>query len=358
MQNAISPSAWRRLFFIVAGLAVFVALYVFVSHIPRTVSIFLIAAFIAFGVQPVVRALTQRKVPKALAITIVFVVLSIVIIVGLLVIVPLTIAQLQLLATNAPSYVAAVESWAHEAQDWLQTRVPGLHVPNSAFDIGQLGGQSLSSLVTTSLTSLGAILIGTATAFFVAFSSIVLSFFFLLNDAQIVNAFTSLFPAKRRLTARKLALEITETFGSFISGQVLVSAITGVAVTVLTALIGFKFSLILGIVTAVAYAVPVIGMLIAQAIAIVLCAPQGGWMILWVQIIMFVMARVSDNVLVPKIMGESVGVSPIGVMFAVFAGGELFGIPGLLLGIPAAALIKILWRYFVTPWLSARLDRA
>jgi predicted PurR-regulated permease PerM len=136
-----------------------------------------------------------------------------------------------------------------------------------------------------------------------------------------------------------------------------VSAITGIAVAVLSALIGFKFSLILGIITAVAYAVPVIGMLIAQAIAVVLCAPQGGWMILWVQVIMFLIARVSDNVLVPKIMGQSVGVSPIGVMFAVFAGGELFGIPGLLLGIPAAALVKILWRYFVAPWLTTRLDR-
>ena len=48
---------------------------------------------------------------------------------------------------------------------------------------------------------------------------------------------------------------------------------------------------------------------------------------------------------------------PIAVMFAVFAGGELFGIPGLLLGIPAAALIKILWRYFIDPWLSAQLER-
>jgi predicted PurR-regulated permease PerM len=151
---------------------------------------------------------------------------------------------------------------------------------------------------------------------------------------------------------------VTETFGSFIMGQVLVSAITGIAVAVLSAFLGFKFSLILGIITAVAYAVPVIGMLIAQAIAIVLCAPQGGWMILWIQVIMFVMARISDNVLVPKIMGQSVGVSPIGVMFAVFAGGELFGIPGLLLGIPAAALVKILWRYFVAPALQARLDRS
>jgi predicted PurR-regulated permease PerM len=346
------------MFFTIVGLVIAIALYVFIVHIPRTVSIFLIAAFIAFGVQPVTRSLVKRGVPKALAITIVFLVLTIIIVVGLLVVVPLTLEQLQALAANTPSYVDAIESWAHWVQDWLQLHVPGLHVPENAFDIGQLGGQSVTSVMTTSLTSLGTILIGAATAFFVAFSAIVLSFFFLLNDAQIVNAFISLFPAGRRITARKLAVEITETFGSFISGQVLVSAITGVVVTIATAAIGFKFSLILGIVTAVAYAVPVIGMLIAQAIAIVLCAPQGGWMILWVQVIMFAMARISDNVLVPKIMGQSIGVSPIGVMFAVFAGGELFGIPGLLLGIPAAALIKILWRYFVTPWLTARLDRA
>jgi predicted PurR-regulated permease PerM len=95
-------------------------------------------------------------------------------------------------------------------------------------------------------------------------------------------------------------------------------------------------------------------MLIAQVIAFPMAAPQGLWMIIWVQVIIFGMARISDNVLVPKIMGQSVGVSPIGSMFAVFAGGELFGVPGLILGIPIAALIKILWRYFVTPWIAAR----
>jgi predicted PurR-regulated permease PerM len=98
-------------------------------------------------------------------------------------------------------------------------------------------------------------------------------------------------------------------------------------------------------------------MLIAEIIAVPMCLPQGLWMVLWVQVIMFGMARISDNVLVPKIMGQSVGVSPIGAMFAVFAGGELFGIPGLILGIPVAALIKILWRYFMAPWLHAQLDR-
>jgi predicted PurR-regulated permease PerM len=357
VQGAVSSATWRRLFFGAIAIVTAVVLYLFVIRIPRTLTIFLIAAFIAFGVQPVINVLERRGVPKFYAIVIVFLVLTLVIAIGLLVLVPLTLAQLQALVAATPDYVATLQLWLHDSQAWLQSRIPGFHVQSGAFDLGAFGSARLSSLATGTLTSLGAIVVGAATAFFVAFSSIVLSFFFLLNDRQIVEGFASLFPLRRRETARKLAREITETFARFIAGQVLVSAITGIVIAGATAAIGFKLSLVLGIITAVGYAIPVIGMLIAQAIALVLCAPQGGWMILWVQVIMFVMARISDNVLVPKVMGQSVGVSPIGVMFAVFAGGELFGIPGLLLGIPAAALIKILWRYFVSPWLHARLDQ-
>jgi predicted PurR-regulated permease PerM len=73
-------------------------------------------------------------------------------------------------------------------------------------------------------------------------------------------------------------------------------------------------------------------------------------MVIWVTVAIFVVARVADNVLTPKIMEKSVGVSPITVMFAVFAGGELFGFPGLIFGIPAAALLKVLFGYFVQPY--------
>lgn len=356
MQNAVSPRGWRRILFAIAALVAAIAAWLFAEHIVRTLSIFLIAAFIAFGLQPVVHLLEKRRVPKSAAISIVFGLLVIVIVLGLVVIVPLTMAQIQALSANVPAFVSTLQSWMSASETWLQNRLPGMQVPSKVFDVGTIGTSSLTSLATGTLTSLGTIVFGAATAFFVAFSAIVLSIFFLLNDVQISEGFASMFPESQRDTARQVASEITETFGKFIGGQVVVSAITGLVVAIISALIGFKFSLILGIITAIAYAIPVVGMLIAQAIAIVLCAPQGGWMVLWVQVIMFGMARISDNVLVPKIMGESVGVSPIGVMFAVFAGGELFGVPGLLLGIPAAALIKILWRYFVAPWLHAQLD--
>lgn len=280
MQNAVSANGWRRIFIGVALLILATAAWIFAEHIPRTLAIFLIAAFIAFGVQPVCRQLVARRVPKPLAIAIVFAVLLAIIVVGLLVIVPLTTEQLQTLVANVPAYVATVQSWMSGSETWMQERIPGLKIPTGSFDIGAIGTTRLTSLATGTLTSLGTIVFGAATAFFVAFSAIVLSFFFLLNDSQMSEAFASMFPAKRRDTMRQLVAEITETFGSYISGQIVVSAITAIVVAVASALIGFKFSLILGILTFVGYSVPVIGMLIIQAIAVILCAPQGGWMIL------------------------------------------------------------------------------
>jgi predicted PurR-regulated permease PerM len=357
MQKTVKTAVnWRRVVFITGVVIVVLVALWFAARIPRTMTIFAIAAFVAFGLQPLVVRLQSRRIPRGFAIAIVFTSLLLLIAVGVFLVVPSAIAQTQSLAVNAPSYVSGVQGWLAGAENWSRLHFPSANIPANGFDISTLGGAQLQGLASTTLASVGGLLLGTATAFFVGFSALVLSLFFLSNDHQIGEGFAALFPESKRATARKLAGEITHLFGGYISGQVIVSAITGIVVAVASALLGFKFPLILGIVTAIAYAIPIFGMLIAQLIALVLCAPQGPWVIVWVQVVMFLMARISDNVLVPKIMGDSVGVSPIGVMFAVLAGGELFGLPGLLLGIPAAALIKILWRYFVAPYIHAQLD--
>ena len=353
MQGALADPAARRIFWGIVGLIGLIALWWIGKLIPHTIAIFAIAVFIAFGVRPIVGVLERRKIPKWLAITLVYLILILIAVLSILIIVPLAVEQTQVLVANMPSYAATVHGWVLWAEDTLQDRFPMLHLTPGNLDIGQIGADRLSALASGTIASLGVIVINTATWLFIGFAAIVVSFYFLLNDASIAHAVTMIFPARRRATARKIVAEVTEVFGKYIFGQIVVSAITGLVIALLCAAIGFKFALILGIISAIAYAVPVIGMIVAQVIALVLCAPQGGWMILWVQVIVFTMARISDNVLVPKIMGRSVGVSPIGVMFAVFAGGELFGVPGLILGIPFAAFIKILWKYLVGPWFEA-----
>lgn len=335
---------WRRIGKGVLVVVLLVLAGLFIARIPRTFAIILTAALIAFGAEPIVTRLT-RRIPKVAAISVVFAGLTLLIVVGLIVVVPVTIEQTKALGAGMPGYVTAFQHWITGLELSVQ-HLLGLRVHPQTFDLGQIGSARIDALFTTSIAAVQTVLINTGTAFFILFSAIVLSFLFLMNDTKIADTFVSLFPASRRDAARKLSAEISDTFGSYISGQVAVSAITALIVAGLAAIAGFKLPWILLIITFIGYSIPMIGMVLAQLTAAVLCAPQGVWMIVWVQLIMFGVGRISDNVLVPKIMGQSVGISPIGIMLAVFAGGELFGLPGLLLAIPLAALLKILWRYF------------
>jgi predicted PurR-regulated permease PerM len=355
MQSALSTASSRRVFWVVVTLVALIAIWWITKLIPHTIAIFTIAAFIAFGARPTMTLLVKAHVPKWLAIVLIYVILIAIVVLLMLVIVPMAVVQSQLLVANIPTYAQALNGWVVELRDALQDRLPMLQIPT--IDVAQIGADRLGAFASGTLVSLGALVIDTATWLFIAFAATVLSFYFLLNDDALTDGFTLLFPTHRRATARKIVAEVTEVFGRYIFGQIAVSAITGIVIAGLSAAIGFKYPLIIGLISAVAYAVPVIGMVIAQIIALVLCAPQGGWMMLWVQVIMFTMARISDMILVPRIMGSTIGVSPIGVMFAVFAGGELFGMPGLILGIPAAALIKILWRY-IGPWLHKASEKS
>ncbi|MBC5810060.1 MAG: AI-2E family transporter [Candidatus Eremiobacteraeota bacterium] len=324
--------------------AVAVALW-FASLIPKTITVFVIAAFVAFGVNPIVEWLS-RRMPRGAAIALVFLGLLLTIAVILLLVVPALAAQVQILVINAPSYVLAIQSWLDSLEAMLRERF-GRNSVQPGYDMRTLLATKLGSLFNSSLASATQILTEFVTAAFIGISALVLSAFFLLRGEHVVDGFYEILPARRRPSARHLAGELAHVFGAFVSGQAALCAITGALIFALCQLfLGFKFSLLLGIVAGLAYAVPYVGQVFVHLLAIALAAPQGGAMMLWVSVIVFSVARVSDNLLVPRIMSRSVGVSPIAVMFAVFAGGELFGIPGLLLGIPAAALAKVAWRFY------------
>ncbi len=356
MQTAIEAAGRRRLW-VALGLLVALAFALwFAAHIPKTIAVFVVAAFLASAVHPIVSMLETRRVARVWAITVVYAALILITIIALVVVVPLTVEQIQALINNVPRYLQDAQGWLVSAQSGVRARFPELNVPATPMDIQQLGGARITELLTLTVASVGTLALNLATGFFIAFSAIILSFFFLLNHQSLAEGFAGLFPPSKRQTARQLSSEAVGVFGGYIAGQVIVSGITGILIAALSALFGFKYALLLGLLSAIGYAIPIIGMLAVQIFALILAAPQGPFTIIATQIIVFGVARVSDNVLVPKIMGGAVGVSPITVMFAVFAGGELFGLPGLILGIPAAAIARLLWRYFLGPWLHGQID--
>jgi predicted PurR-regulated permease PerM len=345
MQAALTSARFRRLALLWLGaIALGLALLWFASRIPRTLSVFVIAAFIAFGVAPLVTRL-ERWMPRGAAIAIVYVSLLAIVVVLALLVVPATLGQLQIIGTSAPTYIGTAQTWLDQLETTVRGRFGKTYLPAGFLDLKDLVAAKLSLGLNLMLATLPDILIGTVTSAIIGLSAIVLSAFFLIRGNTVADSFYSLLPKDRQATARALGSEIAHVFGSYVSGQIALCAITGSLIFAFTAFAGFKYALLLGIVAGIAYAVPFAGMLAAHLIGLLLAAPQGLQTVLWVQAIVFGVGRVADNLLVPKIMSESVGVSPIVVMFAVFAGGELFGLPGLLLGIPAAALAKVAWRF-------------
>jgi putative heme transporter len=347
----VSSALVRRLLIVAGAVLVVVAAALFAARIPKTISIFLIAAFVAFGANPLVQRL-EARMPRAAAIAVVYVGLLTALVVLALVIVPITYAQVLLLIGHAPQYVAASQDAVANGESALRGLFGGRVALPSYGEVQAEIGKRVTGFVAAAMAGLGTIVVGAVTALILGTSALILSVFFLLQGGQVRDGILSFVPPRRRAGVAALLRELTEVFGHFVAGQALLCGIVGAAVWVLLFPAHFSFALLVAVICALGYAIPFVGMIVAQLVAALLAIPQGTGMVIWVTIAIFVVARVADNVLVPRIMAQSVGVSPIAVMFAVFAGGELFGLPGLILGIPAAALLKVLFGYFVQPYIE------
>jgi predicted PurR-regulated permease PerM len=346
----VSGTVARRVLATIVILLVLVGAGFVAVRIPRTISIFLVAAFIAFGAAPLVHQL-ERWMPRTAAIAVVYVGLVGVLVLLALVIVPITYAQIIVLVSHTSDYVIASQDGVAHLESFVRARF-GDRVALPTF--GQMQaevGERVGAMFSMTLASIGTILLGTVNAFLVGASALILSVFLLSRGRAVRGGVLALLPPSRRAKANALLVEVASIFGHFVAGQLALCAIVGAAVWAVLAPSHFGFALLVAVICALGYAIPFFGMIVAQVIAAALAIPQGTTMVVYVTVAIFIIARIADSVLVPKIMSNAVGVSPIGVMFAVFAGGELFGLWGLILGIPAAALVRVLFTYFALPWI-------
>jgi predicted PurR-regulated permease PerM len=340
----------RRLAVSVVVTIILIAAGAIALHIPRTISIFLVAAFIAFGAAPLVQRL-ERWMPRGAAIALVYLVLMGALVLLALVIVPITYAQLSVLVGHTSDYVIASQVGVAHLEAFVRERL-GDRVALPTFTQLQVDvGERVGTMFSLTLGSIGTILFGAFNMVLIGASSLILSVFLLSRGREVRGGVLALLPVSRREKTNALLVEVASIFGHFVAGQLALCAIVGAAVWALLVPAHFAFALLVAVVCGLGYAVPFFGMIVAQIVAAVLALPQGTGTVIYVTVAIFVVARIADSVLVPKIMADAVGVSPIAVMFAVFAGGELFGLPGLILGIPAAALVRVLFTYFVLPWI-------
>lgn len=313
---------------------------------------FVIAAGLAYVGDPLVDRLQRLRLSRTAAVLVVFAVLTLGFGLLVLLLFPVLEQQSRTLIANLPRY-----------GEWLQTRLAPLLPEGRHFDAA-----SLKSLLNEHWQSAG----GVASALFLrAFSSgtavlalianlvliPVITFYMLRDWDHLIARIRDLLPRRVLDTVTALARETDAVLGQFIRGQLLVMAALGLVYTLGLWLVGLDLALLIGLGAGLVSFVPYLGVIVGVLAAGVAMLVQTGdpWQLLWVLGVFAVGQTLESAVLQPLLVGDRIGLHPITVIFAVLAGGQLFGFVGVLLALPAAAAIGVLVRYAGRRWVASEL---
>ncbi|MCR4402204.1 MAG: AI-2E family transporter [Firmicutes bacterium] len=173
----------------------------------------------------------------------------------------------------------------------------------------------------------------------------VLAFYFTMDFPEIKMWLLSWIPSRWRSEVVGLLIEVDQALGSFVRGQILVSAVVGVLIFLGLSIIGVDFALVIGIVAGIFNIVPYFGPVIGAIPAVISALLESPVLVIYVIILFVLVNQLESAVVGPNILGEQVGLHPVAVIFSVLAGGHLFGVTGILLAVPAAAVVKVILRY-------------
>lgn len=173
----------------------------------------------------------------------------------------------------------------------------------------------------------------------------ILTFYFIKDQDYFKEKFFSMIPVKYRTDTKKLIIEIDKALGHFIRGRLILALYVGIATTIMLFLFKIEFALIIGMITGVADIIPYLGPLLGFLPAIFFAFLHSPIKAVWVGSIFLLIQWVENNILAPKIIGESIGMHPITILLALVVGGGIFGVLGMILSIPFIVIVKILYNF-------------
>ncbi|MCU0806447.1 MAG: AI-2E family transporter [Candidatus Contendobacter sp.] len=318
---------------------------------------FLAAALLAYLGDPLIDRLEARKISRSWAVTLVFGAILLGLLLLLLLLIPLSAHQFKALVHKLPAYL-----------DWFQTSVvpwlsDALGLDPTLFELNRLRDRLLAyareigDLATGLLESLRA----SSTVVFAWIANLVLvpvvTFYLLRDWDELVAWIRELLPRSIEPTVSELARESDGVIGAFLRGQFIVMAALGIMYSVGLAIIGLEFSLLIGMLAGLVSFVPYLGLIVGILAASIAALLQfHSFLSLIPVLIVFGVGQfISDFFLTPALVGDRIGLHPVAVMFAVLAGGHLFGFFGILLALPVAAVIAVVLRHAHDEYLNSRL---
>ena len=326
-----------------AGLATLVVLIVYARG---TITALLVALAIGYIFEPMVDALERRRIPRSLAILLLWTAMGAGATALALWIVPRVIDQarefvmaidLNVVRTRLEPVLGAYAGSTTEL--FLKAR-------DRAIAWLQENGTDLLMPAVRTLGNVTGVVVRIVSRIFELVLIPVLSFYLLRDSKDIKKRCTELIPPSRRARVLELVGDIDKVLRRFIRGQILVSTILGVLYAVGLLVLGTPLAIPIGILAGFASLIPYAGFAFGLTAGLLLSFLQyGSWVRLLLVVAVFAIVQILEGtVITPRIIGESTGLHPSVVLLALMLGGSLFGMPGLLAAVPVAAALAVVLR--------------
>jgi predicted PurR-regulated permease PerM len=339
------------------GLLLFVVSLVAIYYLSPILTPFIVGIILAYLGDPLVDRLEARKVNRTAGVLIVFLVFFIILTAVSLVVVPMLVREIASLIQDIPELIGWLQ---RTASPWL---VATFNIDPFDVSLGSLkqrlvenwqqaGG--LFGRVVQQVTASGAALL-TAVAS-IALTPVVA--FYLMRDwDDVVKGIHDMIPRDLEKTAVALTKECDDVLSEFLRGQLLIMLLLGCIYALGLMAVGLKLALLIGMIAGLASIVPYLGFAvgIVAAIFAALFQFQDVIHLVFVVIVFVIGQGIEGMVLTPWLVGDRIGLHPVAVIFAVLAGGQLFGFVGILLALPVAAVIMVFVRHLRRSYLSSTL---
>lgn len=318
---------------------------------------FAVGALLAYLFDPLADKLESWKLSRTIAVTLVFFVISLIVFAIALILIPALERQISSFIRNLPEYF---EWLRNNINPWLQST---FGIQTNVFDITELtqllkshweSAGGIAQSVLSSVTKSGLVIVN----WLMNFLLIPVVTFYLLRDWDIITERVSqLIPRPYFNKVTQITSDANAVLSSFLRGQLSVMLALGTIYTVGLMIIGVELSLLIGMGAGLISFVPYLGTIVGLIAGVVAAMIQFGDInhIVYVLIVFGIGQLLEGFVLTPWLVGDRIGLHPVAVIFAVLAGGQLFGFVGVLLGLPLAAVIMVLLRHGHEKYMDSKL---
>lgn len=345
---------WNKSYFIFLGL-IFAG---FIYLLAPVLTPFVIGAFLAYLVNPLINHLMKLHLSRLTSVIIVFVTLFSILTLCILLLIPLIQEQIDALFLLIP---AAINWFQFSLIPKVATFLDSQELVNPTTVktlIAQHWGKagSIANVFVTTVLKSGILILNWLLNLII----IPLVTFYLLRDwKKLLTNIHNLIPRHLQATVVRIAKECDEVLSAFFRGQFLVMLAIGVYYSVGLSIIGLKIGIILGLILGIISIVPYLGFIVGILTASIAAYLQMGDMhpVFWVWLL-FLLGQVLDALFItPNLVGDRIGLHPVAVILAVLAGGSIFGFFGVLLALPTTAVIMVWLRHLERSYQESQLYR-